>query len=39
MDGCFGEGMPYEVAGGFISKSQTLLAAVVHLLMVETSAE
>lgn len=37
--GCFDEGMPYKVAGGFISKSQTLLAAVLHLLIVETSAE
>lgn len=39
VDECFDEGMPYKVAGGFISKSETLLAAVLHLLIVETSAE
>ena len=38
--GAPGEGMPYKAAGGFISKSETPLAAgIVHLLMVEASAE
>lgn len=35
-----GEGMPDEAARGFSSKSPTLLAAgIVHLLMLEASAE
>lgn len=34
------EGMAYQAAGGFISKSQTPLAAsIMHLLMVEAYAE
>lgn len=39
VDGGLDEKMPYKVAGGFISKSQELFAAVLHLLMVKTSAE
>lgn len=38
--GAPGEGMPDEAAGGFSSKSPALFAAgIVHLLMVEASAE